>query len=149
MRPGYMPLRLSMPFKLHHGRKLLPSKVLLKYTIISLLSFGLDFLLFTALHLFIGGLFIPLITARIISAGFNFYQNKITVYRAHKTGRVKREIISYFLLAGTVFGLGYFLISFLVLHLGVNIIIAKVIIDAVLFFSNYLVQKMIIFSKRA
>ena len=123
----------------------LPSKILVKYTAVSLLSFVIDFLIFTGLHFLIGGLFLPLIIARIISGGFNFYQNKVLVYGAQKTGRVKQEIISYCLLAVIVFCFGYVFISLLTLYFHINIILAKVIVDAILFFSNYLIQKWVIF----
>ena len=121
------------------------SKTLFKFSLISLLSFVIDFFVFTGLHTLFGGLFFPLITARLISGGFNFWQNKLLVYQAQKTGRIKKEIMSYILLAIIVFIAGYFLISFFVLQLHINIILAKVIIDAVLFFSNYLLQKYLIF----
>ena len=121
------------------------SKTLFKFSLISLLSFVIDFFVFTGLHALFGGLFFPLISARLISGGFNFWQNKLLVYQAQKTGRVKKEIISYIVLAIVVFVAGYFLISFFVLQLHINIILAKVIIDAILFFSNYLLQKHLIF----
>lgn len=124
------------------------SKTLFKFSLISLLSFVIDFFIFTGLNALFGGLFFPLITARLISGGFNFWQNKLLVYKAQRTGRIKKEIISYILLAVIVFVAGYFLISFFVLQLHVNIILAKVIIDAILFFSNYLFQKHLIFFQR-
>ncbi len=144
MRRVSMLFRQSMTFKYP-----LPSKTLVKYTIVSLLSFAIDFAIFTSLHFLMVGLFIPLIIARIISGSFNFYQNKVLVYRAQKTGRVKQEVISYCLLAVIVFCFGCAFISLFVLHLHLNIILAKVIVDAILFFSNYLIQKWVIFYRKS
>jgi len=127
---------------------ILPSKTLFKFSLISLLSFAIDFFIFAGLHILFGGLFFPLITARLISGGFNFWQNKLLVYKAQKTGRVKKEIVSYIVLAIIVFGLGYVLISWFVLKLHINIILSKVLVDAILFFTNYLLQKHLIFYQR-
>ena len=124
------------------------SKTLFKFSLISLLSFVIDFVIFTILHMLLGGLFIPLIVARLISGSFNFWQNKLLVYKAKKTGRVKKEIVSYVVLAVIVFALGYMLISFFVLQLYINIIFSKIMIDAILFLSNYLLQKYLIFHRK-
>lgn len=124
------------------------AKILFKFSLISLLSFIIDFFIFTALHKLFGGLFFPLIVARLISSSFNFWQNKLLVYNAEKSGRVKKEIASYIILAVVVFCLGYVLISFLVLKLYTKMILAKVIVDAILFLSNYLLQKHLIFYRQ-
>lgn len=127
---------------------ILSSKNLFKFSLISLLSFIIDFLIFSLLYKLFGGLFFPLIMARLISGGFNFWQNKLLVYNAEKSGRVKKEIASYIILAVVVFCLGYVLISVLVLKLHFKTILAKVIVDAILFLTNYLLQKHFIFYKK-
>ncbi len=123
----------------------LSANPLFKFGLNSFLSFLIDFLIFSALYRLFGGLFFPLVTARLISGGFNFWQNKLFVYNAGKSGRVKKEVSSYFVLAIMVFSLGYVLISLFVLRLHVEMIVAKIIVDAILFLSNYLLQKRLIF----
>ena len=123
-------------------------ETIFKFSLISLLSFTIDFFAFILLYKLFGGLFFPLIMARLLSGSFNFWQNKLLVYNAEKSDRIQKEILSYIVLAIVVFCLGYVLISVLVLKLHLKTVLAKFIIDATLFLSSYLFQKYFIFYKK-
>lgn len=119
----------------------------------SLLSFLFDYLLFF--------LFVPLfnlnmvegtalifanISARIISAAFNYYLNSTFIFR-YKENRFK-SIISYSLLACLILVLNTTLLYCLSDLLGMNQALAKLITEAALFFISFTAQKFIIFNRK-
>lgn len=118
--------------------------VFMRYSIISLLSYLIDLSLFVIFHYFTKKIFISLLIARIFSSSFNFYQNKFAVYRSHQLDIIFREAISYILVVLVFLLLSYLGITFLVHH-KMNVIVAKVLVDALLFFINFLVQKKFVF----
>ncbi len=119
--------------------------LLFKYSFVSLLSFLIDYAIFVTLHHFTNTIFFSLLIARISSGLFNFYHNKYNVYEAPDKANLLKEVLSYTLLALVVFGVAYLLIRVGHDYLHMNIIIAKILVDGILFVTNFLVQKLIIF----
>lgn len=122
--------------------------VFFRYCIVAMLSFLIDFTLFAGMHFVTGNIFASLITARIFSGGFNFYQNKFKVYQCLNKEKLRQQIIEYIVLAVITLIVGYVLISGAVFYLHWNVLLAKIIVDGLLFVINFLIQKVIIFNKK-
>ena len=61
-------------------------------------------------------------------------------------GRVGKSVLSYVLLSLGILAAGTLGLNILVQGLGINYLIAKIIIEGILFFTSYFVQKRWIFS---
>ncbi|MDR1563471.1 MAG: bifunctional glycosyltransferase family 2/GtrA family protein [Oscillospiraceae bacterium] len=129
---------------------------LVKFSLSSLLSAGIDmvmFLLFSKL-LFLGlpnEIFLATICARVISGTVNFTLNKNMVFKAGKAGRA-RQFLGYALL----FVIQALLSAFLVTHLvkalsswGFWDVAIKAVVDGILFFISFFVQKRFVFKKKS
>lgn len=116
-------------------------KEILKYSLSSIISFCIDFILF---KIFLGFFNLQLsnIFARIISASCNFTMNKKFVFK--NKGNVFKAIVSYAALAITVLFLNTILLTFLV-GLGIPTLLAKLITEVTLFFLSYFIQHSFIF----
>lgn len=122
--------------------------IFMRFALSSMLSYVIDLSLFIVLHSLTQTIFVSLLIARLVSSSFNFYQNKFMVYRSHDMALFKREATSYVLLSIVIFILSYFLITLLVHH-GVGVIIAKVVVDGFLFLLNFLLQRHLVFRKNS
>jgi len=115
----------------------------------SLLAFGIDFLVFTLLILTVGDaqetLWIPVVGARVVSSFINFLVNRSVVFRKRGgNGDFKRHIIGYYALVVVILAANYGLI-YLLTSLGINVFVAKIITEAVLFIVSFFAQKHIVF----
>jgi len=122
--------------------------VFFRYLCVSLASYVIDISLFASLHSLGFGIFKSLVVARVASAIFNFYNNKITVYKARSWKNIKRELFAYILLAIFVIFISYGFIDFVVKQFAMNVILAKVLVDGLLFVFNFVVQQFIIFRRK-
>lgn len=133
----------------------------------SLLAFGIDYLIFTLLNIlvprmsflnlsdaqafvipFIGlkiepVLLIAVVGARVISSTVNFIVNRNIVF-AKKGGSLAKHIFGYYLLVVIIMIANYAIISGLK-SIGINVYVAKVITEAVLFVLSFFVQKRVVF----
>lgn len=122
------------------------------YILVSLLSavidigaaVGINYILAKYLNAHIA-LLIGIITARCISSLFNYLATKIWVFKSD-VGYVK-SMLQYYSLVVAVMLIDYAIIDPLTNILGFNLPITKVIVDTLLFISNYYIQKKIIFKK--
>jgi len=121
----------------------------LKYMLVSLSSFVLDFCLFYILSKFLKiykvsyYLIWATYGARIVSSVWNFSLNHIKVFKSRET--IKKTAIRYFLLCflqGSISAIG---VHFLYICLHCSEVVGKIIVDTVLFFISFFVQKNIIF----
>lgn len=112
-----------------------------RYSVIGLLSFIIDVSVFALLYRTTQDRFYSLLIGRLLSGSFNFYFNKYLVYRSMRWSYTKREALYYVGLAIVIFVSSYTLISELTSRLGINIITAKILVDVVLFFINFIIQK--------
>ncbi|MCD6047464.1 MAG: gtrA [Gammaproteobacteria bacterium] len=119
--------------------------VFFRYCLIALLSFAIDISIFSALQIASGNILLSLVTARVVSGGFNFYMNKYKVYRCHDKALLQRQLFQYVLLSLGVLAGSYVLILGLVHGFNWNVIASKIIVDLFLFVMNFLVQKKYIF----
>ena len=85
------------------------------------------------------------VLARICSALVNFKINQKAVFHMHGG---KREFVLFVLMVAITLGIGTPLLHLLTNNAGWNALIAKMCVDTLLFFFNYLVQREIIFRRK-
>ena len=85
------------------------------------------------------------VIARICSSLVNFKINQKAVFHMHGG---KREFVLYVLMVAITLGIGTPLLHLLTNNAGWNALIAKMCVDTLLFFFNYLVQREIIFRRK-
>ena len=120
-----------------------------KFASSSLLSFALDYCLFlflsSAAGAWAGGLLLSNVTARLISACFNYSLNKYMVFRSG--GQASRDLPQYMLLAT-----GILIANSVLLHgltaLGLPAPLAKLITEMTLFVISFSVQTLVIFREK-
>ncbi len=128
-------------------------KEILRFCASSLICFVTDFLIFSLMILLTRDLLVsvsvPLsnIVARVISASLNFYINKKYVFKSKES--YAKSAIKYFALAGGILLANTFILTVLVKHVIGNEFISKIIVEVSLFIVSWLVQRFLIFKKRA
>ncbi len=119
-------------------------KEIIKYSLSSIISFILDYSLF-GLFSIILSITLSNIFARIISASINFTINKKIVFKSDKG--ILLSLIEYALLAIFILVCNTLLLNLLV-NIGLNKFIAKLIVEISLFIVSFFVQKTMIFKKK-
>lgn len=118
--------------------------VILKYSLASLLSALIDFIVFTVLIENRFGILFATYTARICSAIVNFGINRNIVFKYKKNFVIQlTKYIVLLFVSGTISGL---CVTFLANQLDINKIILKIIVETMLYFVNYYVQEIYIFA---
>ena len=113
----------------------------------SLLAFGVDFLVFTMITLWVTGterLWIPVVSARVISSLVNFSVNRHVIFSKKDKQSLKRHLIGYYLLAAVILALNYAIISALNAF-GLNLYLAKALTEILLFLLSFFVQRRVVF----
>ena len=111
----------------------------------SILSFGIDYLLFILFHIFSGfSVAICYILARIISSLLNYTLNSKAVFKAGNLNC----FIRYYILAAFIMLIGSLGTQFLANITNMHVIFCKLIIDLFLFLVNYYIQKNYVFVKK-
>ncbi|MDO4944460.1 MAG: bifunctional glycosyltransferase family 2/GtrA family protein [Ruminococcus sp.] len=121
-------------------------KDIIKFSCSSLLSFIVDYLLYTVFNLITGSLTFSNIGARVLSSCFNFGMNKKFVFK-NKDG-LGRTAAKYFLLAAFILAANTVLLYLCTEYLISNKYIAKILIEVLLFFISWAVQKSFVFRKK-
>lgn len=120
-------------------------KVIFKYLCSSGLSVVVDYAVFFTLTNYTNNVFLLTYSGRICSSIINFIINKKVVFKT--TGKVWYQGIKYFLLvllSGTISAIA---VSGFQMVISENLVIAKVIVEIILFFFNFYIQKNFIFAK--
>ena len=130
---------------INHARKAVSQSlqwgwVLTRYAGYGFLSFLIDILGFGIIYAFLRDPFFSILLGRIVSGSFNFYFNKYLVYRSLSRLVIQREALYYGMLATVIFILSYFSIREMTMYFHVPVLAAKILVDVVLFFINFLVQ---------
>lgn len=118
-------------------------KEIIKYGLSSIISFIIDYSLFT-LFSFMLNITLSNIFARIISASVNYTINRNIVFKSNK--KVSKSLLQYFLLAILILVLNTTILNVLV-YLGLNKYISKIIVELSLSILSFLVQKRMVFKK--
>lgn len=125
-------------------------KEIFKFMISSFTGFVLDFFLywiFVTLLAFLGGtgVLISNVAARVISATINFEINRRWVFE--KTSGYRSQLISYFLLAAGILSANTILLLCFVQVFGWNKMLAKILVEIILFCVSFFVQHRVIFRR--
>ncbi len=121
-------------------------KDIIKFSLSSIISFIIDYSMFTIFSLFIKNISLCNIFARIISALVNYTINRKYVFQSKNN--LYKSIISYILLAVFILILNTFLLNIFVYKIMLNKFLAKVIVEIILFIFNFIIQKRFIFRKK-
>ena len=121
-------------------------KDILKFSFSSLLSFIVDYLLYSVLFAFSGKIMLSNITARIFSSIFNFMLNKKVVFKNKEN--IYKTAVKYFLLAAGILAVNTLLLNIIVKYVIKNEYIAKMIVEVVLFFFSWAAQRSFVFKKK-
>lgn len=127
-------------------------KEIIKFSFSSLVSFGVDYLLYMALIIATGGLPVNLsigisnVVARMISATVNYTLNREFVFKSHEA--VSKTGLQYIFLAAVILILNTLLLGTLVRTVIPNELIAKVVVEGIMFIFSCYIQKNIIFKTK-
>lgn len=116
-------------------------KEIIKFSLSSIMSFLIDYVLYILFNLLTSNIVLSNILARIISGTTNYCVNKSLVFKSTKT--VKNTFYKYVVLAITILIFNTLLV--LLLSNIMNIYLAKLLTEVILFIVSWLVQKIIIF----
>ncbi|MGN0144092.1 MAG: glycosyltransferase [Clostridium sp.] len=116
---------------------------ILKFSMSSIISGALDFILLFVFKLITNNLFISVITSRFLSASTNYIINKKHVFKADQTS-CTISLFKYIFLAVIVLSLNYIMIDYLC-NIGLNLLPAKIITEGVLFIFSFTAQKKFVF----
>ncbi|HPZ24041.1 MAG TPA: bifunctional glycosyltransferase family 2/GtrA family protein [Bacilli bacterium] len=120
-------------------------KEIIKFSLSSLASFFLDYSLYALLLLVSNDVIIANILARVVSATFNYNVNRNIVFNSEDS--IYKSGSMYLLLALVILIMNTLLLSLFV-SLGINSLLAKVIVEVLLFSVSWIVQKKLIFNSK-
>lgn len=125
-------------------------KEILKFSASSLLSFLLDYGLYSLLSALLpamgtAGVVVSNVTARVVSATFNFTLNRRLVFDSKSP--LLAAAVKYFLLAAFILASNTVVLNLLIDRAGVNRYLAKIITELIFFTVSWLVQRTLIFQK--
>ena len=118
-------------------------KEIVKFSGSSIISFIIDYILYSTSFLLTKRLILSNIFARIISGSVNYTINKHIVFKSTKKGL--QSAIYYIFLALVILILNTLILKLLVTFIGINAYIAKIITELILFIISYTVQKRFVF----
>lgn len=121
-------------------------KVILAYSLSSVLATIIDFLIFTFATSSGYGIWISTVMARTFAAFANFLLNKKVVFKSKGNGI--KQFLKYVLLVAVSGMLSALAISLIQKAIHVNIILVKAVVETCLFFFNYYIQRTFIFVRR-
>lgn len=119
--------------------------VIIRFGFSSLLAAIVDYLVFSICILCGMKIFTSIVICRLISGSLNFVVNKKIVFKSQSKYIV--SVILYVLLVCISGGISYFLIDALSVHYGWNVFLAKLLVESILYFFNFFVQREIVFGK--
>ncbi|WP_174232103.1 bifunctional glycosyltransferase family 2/GtrA family protein [Actinomyces culturomici] len=117
---------------------------LLKFSAASLAGFVVDYVSVLSLHALLGGLLVPVVGARVISASVNYALNR-RVFKARR-GTVARTAARYAALAVALVAASYAGLWALT-GLSVPLWLAKPVVDVALYLASYRIQKKYVFTE--
>ncbi len=117
--------------------------LLLRFASSSLVSSLVDTLLFYILVKLSLTIVMSVFWARLVSSLLNFVLNREYVFRSDRP--VALSVLNYYLLVVFIGVSSYFCILFLHGRLGINLIMAKIVSESLLFLVSFLVQRDVVF----
>ncbi len=105
-----------------------------------------DYLIFALLMLLECSIFTSLLSARVFSVALNFFLSRNKVFRSK--GNIAAQAVKFTALAVFLFCASWFSITLLKEHLGWPPLLSKLLVETTLFFCSFLVQNLLIFTRR-
>ena len=118
---------------------------LIKYSLSSIISAVIDFILLMLFNLFTGNSFLSVAVARLCSATFNYNINKRYVFKNGKNQK-SQSLPKYVLLAVIIMLINYNILNFYY-FVGLPLVISKIITEGTIFLFSYWIQKKFVFKK--
>ena len=119
-------------------------KEIIKFSMSSIISFIVDYLFYAVFVLFTENIIISNVLARIISGTTNYTINKNLVFK--NKNKTSKTLMEYVLLVIFILLLNTLLLN-IIIKLGMNKFIAKMIVELTLFIFSWFIQKKKIFKK--
>ncbi len=119
--------------------------VLFKFSLFALLSTLVDYFLFFLCIKLSLSIFVSLIISRIISGNFQYFFNKNNVFR--KKGNFFLSFFKYWIIVIILGTLAYSGILLFNKFFEINLLLSKIIIESILFFCSFFIQRNFVFSK--
>ena len=120
-------------------------KDIFRFSISSLVSFIIDYVLYCLFIILIGKVILANVIARIISGSINYFINKELVFKSDK--KIHKTMLSYICLVSLILILDTIILDIFIYKLFINKYIAKIIVEVILFIFSFLVQRKIIFNR--
>jgi glycosyltransferase involved in cell wall biosynthesis len=121
------------------------SFLLLRFTVSSVFTSMIDFLVFALAYSVSGSLLASIAVARGVAGNINFFVNRRLVFRSRE--RVAVVILKYYTLLALLGTFAYGSIKTLADD-GLNVIAAKILVESLLFLANFSIQQNFIFTGR-
>ena len=121
-------------------------KEILKFSASSLAGFCADYISFVILSLISGSVIFANVNARLISATLNFSLNRKFVFKSDKS--LAASAAQYFTLAAFILAMNTALLTLMTIKLGVNVFIAKITVECVMFVFSFIAQRTVVFKKK-
>jgi glycosyltransferase involved in cell wall biosynthesis len=122
--------------------------VFARFISVSFASFLIDISAFAIAYAISSNVYTSTFLARSVSSTLNFLANKFFVFRSHNRMRAIFEASGYVLLVVVMATLSAYFVSLVHEATAFNVIAAKILVDAVLFFVSFLTQKYLLFRRR-
>lgn len=121
-------------------------KDILKFSCSSLLSFFVDYVLYSVIFALSGSIRLSNVIARVFSSIFNFLLNKKVVFK--NKDNLYKTALKYFLLAAVILAVNTLLLGLIVKYVIKNEYIAKIIVEVLLFLFSWSAQRSFVFKKK-
>lgn len=120
---------------------------LLRYAFSSLISSFFDFIVFTIFYNITGNIMFGLLIARfIVGSMLNFIINRRLVF--HSEARVLYSLLKYYLALLVMSFISYLLINRAMEHLHFSVVMAKMMVESILFVFTFLIQRDFVFHNK-
>ncbi|WED42758.1 bifunctional glycosyltransferase family 2/GtrA family protein [Legionella cardiaca] len=120
--------------------------IFLRFCSVAIFSFLLDFSLFSIFYLGSNQVALSVFAARMISAPVNFILNKNVSFKSQK--KILLSALQYAILV-TIMGISSFYVMNFIHYTGLNIYYSKIVAEFLIFVANFLIQYLVIFTKRS
>jgi glycosyltransferase involved in cell wall biosynthesis len=119
--------------------------VFFRFSLSSLSCAAIDFILFALLFAMSENLLFSVVCSRLISATVNFTLARQVVFKSE--GLLGKQAAQYIILAAGILSANYLAMRVLSEDLGLNVLLAKVLVETALFFASFAIQNIFIFRR--
>lgn len=119
---------------------------IIKFSLASLTGFLADYIIYAIMLVLTKNLVMSNVTARFVSAVINFRMNQKFVFKSSDS--TVKEAVKYMILAAGILAVNTIMLKILAEQLGLNKMLAKIMVELLLFMVSWTVQKFFIFGRR-